>query len=61
MISEWVIIHDIHFDLRRQKVQGLISLSDDDLLQIYRNKLKAYFGRYPDQLTDYYQKIINSK
>ncbi len=61
MQSEWLAIHDNQYKRREENSLSDNPLSDKSLTNIYKERLREYFDRYPDQMTDYYHKLIHSR
>ncbi len=58
MQSEWIALHDRHYDLLSKNAIAATPLPDNAIKRIYIDSLKNYFNDYPDQITDYYLKMI---
>ncbi len=60
MNNRWIKLHNEQYDLRARNQESPNPLTEAALSELYKDKLRLYFNKYPDQLTDHYSELLNS-
>ncbi len=61
MISEWLAIHNTHYDNLQANHRLETPRPEETLIKEFHVILNQYFEKYPDQWTDYYHDMLRKK
>ena len=57
--SQWIELHNQQYDLRAKNEHRRNKFSEETLSLMYKDKLRIYFKKFPDQITEHYEKLLN--
>ncbi len=58
MMSEWLGIHNRHYDKCRRNSELPFPLPDESLTVEFHDHLRDYFSKYPDQWTPFFIDLL---